>query len=82
MQVDNTNVIVDRTEDPFKDFGSGIIGNIVDYNNSCDEEEEKEHKKEDVSSKKKFETMSTSIETATTSAPIARVIVKPSTPPT
>ena len=32
MQVDDTNVTMDIKEDPFKDFGSNIIGNIVDYN--------------------------------------------------
>ena len=29
MQIDNTKVIVDKTEDPFKDFGASIVGNIV-----------------------------------------------------
>ena len=34
MQVDDTNVTVDKTEDPFKDFGFNIVGNIVNYSNS------------------------------------------------
>ena len=29
MQVDNTQVTVDKTQDPFKDFGLAIVGNIV-----------------------------------------------------
>ena len=37
MQVDNTNVTVDRIEDPFKDFCASIVGNIVDYSSSFDE---------------------------------------------
>ena len=40
MQVDNTNLTMDRTEDPFKYFGLGIVGNTIDYNTSSDEEEE------------------------------------------
>lgn len=40
MQVDNTNVIVDKIEDPFKDFGASIVGNIVDYSSSSDEVED------------------------------------------
>ena len=40
MQVDKTNVIVDKTKDPFKGFGPTIVGNIVDYSSSIDEEKE------------------------------------------
>ena len=40
MQVDNTKVIVDKIEDPFKDFGASIIGNIVDYSSPSDEVED------------------------------------------
>ena len=32
MHIDSTQVIVDRIEDPFKDFGLTIVGNIVSYN--------------------------------------------------
>ena len=39
MQIDNTKVTVDKIEDPFKDFGANIVGNIVDYS-SFDEEED------------------------------------------
>ena len=45
IEVDNTNVIVDITKDPFKEFGSSIVGNIVDYSSSFDEEKEQEKKK-------------------------------------
>ena len=45
MQVNNTKATVDKSEDPFKDFGSNIVGNIVDYSSS-DEEEDKETTKE------------------------------------
>ena len=82
MQVDNTNVAMDRDEDPFKYFGSSIVGNIVDYSSSFDEEEKKEQKKEDVFYENKFETMSNSTKAATTSVPLEKTIVKPSTPPT
>ena len=34
MQVDSTQVTVDKSEDPFKDFGPTIIGNIVSYSSS------------------------------------------------
>ena len=40
MQVDSTQVIVDKARDPFKDFGSAIVGNIVSYNSSFEEEEQ------------------------------------------
>ena len=46
MQVDKTQVIVDKSEDPFKDFGSAIVGNIVNYNSSTNEDEEKEERKQ------------------------------------
>ena len=39
MQVDNTQVIVDKIEDPFKDFGLAIVGNIVSCSSSLEEEE-------------------------------------------
>ena len=38
MQVDSTSVIVDRIEDPLKDLEPTIVGNIVDYSSSIDEE--------------------------------------------
>ena len=42
MLVDSTKVIVDRIEDPFKD---NIIGNIVGYKSSKNEEEKVEEDK-------------------------------------
>ena len=39
MQVDSTKVIVEKTKDPFKDFGPAIVGNIVDYNSSTNEDQ-------------------------------------------
>ena len=39
MHIDSTQVTVDRTEDPFKDFGPTIVGNIVSYSSSSEEEE-------------------------------------------
>ena len=45
MQVDNTNVTVDRIEDPFKDFGSSIVGNIVDYTSLSEEEKNRRKRK-------------------------------------
>lgn len=77
MQVDNTDITVDRTKDPFKYFGSSIVGNIVDYINSFDEEKEQHKKKEDVPFEKKIKSMLTSTEATTISAPTATVIVKP-----
>lgn len=79
MQVDNTNVTVDRSEDPFKDFGTSIVGNIVDYSSSSDEEEDQEPKKEDAPSAKKAES---SIGVATSSVSLAGAATTPSTPPT
>ena len=40
MQVDNTKVIVDKIEDPFKDYGPTIVHNIVSYSSSLEEEVE------------------------------------------
>ena len=43
MQEDSTNIIVnEEEEDPFKDLGPAIVGNIMDYSNSIDEEREDE----------------------------------------
>ena len=42
MQVDSTNVTMDRSEDPFKDLSHAIASNIVDYSSSKDEEKENE----------------------------------------
>ena len=71
-------MIVDITEDPFKQFDASIVGNIVDYNSS-DEEIDPEPKSEDAPSKKKIEL---SIKVATSSIPLTIVLVTPSTPPT
>ena len=83
MQVDSTNVIVDRTKDPFKDFGPTIVGNIVDYNSSIDEdkeEEQKQKKVEEVFVEKLVEVVRDSTVVATTIVPIAIVKLTPSTP--
>ena len=83
MQVDSNKVIVDKSEDPFKDFGLAIVGNIVDYSSSTNEDQvEKEKKKEDTFDEKRFGDVSASTEATTTSVPIATVIVRPSTLPT
>ena len=39
MHIDSTQVTVDRIEDPLKDFGPAIVGNIVSYSSSSEEEE-------------------------------------------
>ena len=39
MHIDNTQVTVDKIEDPFKDFVPAIVGNIVSYSSSSKEEE-------------------------------------------
>ena len=73
MQVDDTNVTIDKTEDPFKDIGFNIVGNIVDYNSSSDEEKGQEPKEEDAPSKK----IESSIEVATSSVPLVKIVVTP-----
>ena len=74
---------MDKSEDLFKDFGPAIVGNIIDYSSSTNEDQvEKEKKKEDTFSQKKLGDVLASTEVATTSAPIATVTVTPSTPPT
>ena len=40
MHIDNTNITVDTTKDPFKDFGPSIIENLVEYISFEYEEEE------------------------------------------
>ena len=47
-------MIIDRTEDPFKDFGAKIVGNIVDYSSSSDEEKDQNPKKDDAPSIEKI----------------------------
>ena len=39
MQDENTKVTIDKIMDPFNDFGANIVGNIVDYSSSNDEED-------------------------------------------
>ena len=78
MQVNNTNVIVDRTEDRFKQFGASIVGNIVDYSSSDEEEKDQELKEEEAPSMKKFYSSS---EVATSSVPLTVLVVTPSTSP-
>lgn len=79
MQINNTNVIVDRTKDPSKHFGTSIVGNIVDYSSSSNEDKGQEPKKEDEPFAKNIEP---SIEVATSSVPLVATKITPSTPPT
>ena len=54
IQVENTQIIVDNKEDPFKDLGPNIVGNIIEYSSSTNEdevEEDKKKKKEEVQRK-------------------------------
>ena len=44
MQVDTTKVTLDRTKDPFKDHELAIVGKMVDYSSSIDEDKEEEVK--------------------------------------
>ena len=44
MQVDTTKVTVDSTKDPFKDHELAIVGKMVDYSSSTDEDKEEEVK--------------------------------------
>ena len=80
MQVDSTQVTVDKSEDPFKYFGPTIVGNIVSYNSSSEEEE----KIKDVS-QKSDEAVSTEksvVETKVTTPTVTPVTpITPSTPP-
>ena len=39
MHIDSTQVTMHRTEHPFKYFGPAIVGNIVSYSSSSEEEE-------------------------------------------
>ena len=56
MQVDSTNITVDKKEeDPFKDLGPSITGNIVGYSSSIDDEGEDELKKKDEEQSRKEE---------------------------
>ena len=77
MQVDSTKVIVEKFEDPIEDPSLAIVGSIVDYSSSIDEDEKKE---EDKFRKKEFWPVKFSVKVETPSLPI--VIVTPSTPPT
>ena len=45
MQVDNTKVTVDKLEDPFKNHDADIVGNIVGYSSSNNEEDQKSTEK-------------------------------------
>ena len=80
MQVDSTNVIVDKSKYPFKDLGPAIIGNIVDNSSSTNEEKVEEDKKEeDVFAEKLVKTRKVSVEIEIPSMHIVTVV--PSTPP-
>ena len=68
MLVDNTKVTANKIEDPLKDFGASIVGNIVDYSSSNDEEDQK-------TSKEATQKMETSIEVCTSSVPLLVVVV-------
>ena len=78
MHVDNTQVTVDKIEDLFKDLGPAIIGNIVSYNSSSEEEEtmsKEKNKDEGVSFEKVVE------EAKVTTAASAHITsMTPSTP--
>ena len=80
MQVDGTQVTIDKSEDPFKDFGPAIAENKVSYSSSLEEEEEKnqsQKRDEGASTERIVEELKV---TTPTSAPI--VTITPSTPPT
>ena len=45
---------MDRIEDPFKDFGPNIVGNITEYSSSTNEDEAKvDQKKKEVEEKRR-----------------------------
>ena len=81
MQVDSTQVIVVKAKDPFKDYGPSIVGNIVSYSSSSEEEEIKDVSQkcdEAVSVEKSI--VETKV-TAPTSIPVTPVTpITPSTP--
>ena len=80
MQVDSTQVTVDKSEDPFKYFGPTIVANIVSYSSSSEEEE----KIKDVSQKgdEVVSIEKTVVETkVTTSTSTPITPITPSTPP-
>ena len=78
MQVDSTNVTVDKSEYPFKDLGLANVGNIVDYSSSTNEEKEGEKEGKAIEEEIKNEEVSTKIEIPSTQI----IIVTPFTPPT
>ena len=81
MQVDNTQVTIDKSEDPFKDFGPTIVGNIVSYSSSLEEEEEVKdtsQKGDEVVSTEKI--VEEAKVTTPTSTPITPITITPSTP--
>ena len=84
MQVDSTKVIVNRAEDPFKDYGPIIVGNIVSYSSSSKEEEEeiKEvNPKKDEGTSVTVEEAKVTTPTSTLVTPITPIMtVSPSTP--
>ena len=85
MQVDSTKVTVNKSEDPFKDFGLAIVGKFVNYNFSTDEDKEEEQKQKEVEkvfAEKTIGVVRDTVEVATTSVPLAGISMTPSTPPT
>ena len=63
MQVDSTNVMVNRIEDPLKDLGLAIVGNIVDYSSSSDEEKDEENEEKIVEKEVRTEKVSREADT-------------------
>ena len=83
MQVDSTKVIVDKVEDHFKDYGPTIVGNIVSYSSSLEEEEEvkKVNPKKDEGTSVTVEKAKVTTPTSTPVTPITPIAtITPSTP--
>ena len=88
MQVDSNQVTIGKSEDLFKDFGTTIVGNIVSYSSSTEEEEEvkdtSQKGDEAVSIEKTVEEAKVTTPTSTPITPVIVTpifIISPSTPP-
>ena len=83
MQVDSTEVKVDKVKDPFKDYGPAIVGNIVSYTSSSKEEEvvKEVSPKKDEGTSVTVEEAKVTTPTSTNITPITPIFsVSPSTP--
>ena len=83
MQLDHTQVTVDKTKDPFKDYGLAIVGNIVSYSSSSKEEEEEikvASLKKDLGASIIVEEAKVTTPTSTPITPTPIVTISPSTP--